>query len=401
MALTTSRIGCCGLKTVLLRQSACDGVPRSIGGAVQIQVATLKATHGEKYPYAEPYPYWKKPFNLRAAWFDKTAARLNENSKVIVVEGNIAVGKAEFAKHLSREFDLKYVGPTLDSRCFTGNDYRFDVRALDHLLPEGARSYDLKKFLTDKHPEKGTVGRLLLSWFEMKFYDYTDALKHVLNTGQGVVMVRSAYSDLVFVDALKRMGYVSAPFVQYYMDYRNDSICELMKPHMTIYLDAPVSVIKERINKRKDPREIGSKVLSDKYLQTISDVYRDKFLPLMRKSGEVVEIDWTEKGTEADMDVIAEELQSYKLEPEDNEDVKFADWSRMVDDDYTHLRTFMADREGQKALFIKPVPWDCPEICFTQSEAEVYNQIVAKHPVWQYKPGWTPALGDKTLFKFG
>jgi len=240
-----------------------------------------------------------------------------------------------------------------------------------------------------------------LLWYEVKFYDYADALKHVLNTGQGVVMVRSVYSDIVFVDALRRMGYITAPFVQYFSDYRNDSICELLKPHMTIYLDAPVSVIKERINKRRDPREVGSKILSDKYLQTISDVYRDKFLPLMRKSGEVVEIDWTEKGTETDMDVIAEELQSYKLDPEDNEDSKFADWSRNVDDDYIYLRTFMDSRQAQRNLFLKPMPWNCPEVHFTQSDAEAYKNIVMKHPVWQFQPGWTPALGDKTLFKLG
>jgi len=401
MALTTSRISCHGLRTVFLRQSTCDGLPRIVGGVIRTQIATLKATHGEKYPYAEPYPYWKKPYNLRAAWFDRTAPRLNENSKVIVVEGNVGVGKAEFAKNLAREFDLKFIGPTLDSRCFTGNDYRFDVRALDPLLPEGAKSYDIKKFLSDKHPEKGTIGRLMLTWFEEKFFDYADALNHVLSTGQGVVMVRSVYSDSVFMDALRRMGYITAPFVQYFTEYRNDSICELLKPHMTIYLDAPISVVRERINKRKDPREIGSKVLSDKYLQTIADVYRDKFLPLMRKSGEVVEIDWTEKGTEADLDVIAEELQSYKLEPEDNEDQKFADWSRMVDDDWIALRTFMVDKDAQKALFIKPVPWDCPEVIFSQSDAEVYNRVVLKHPVWQFQPGWTPALGDSTLFKLG
>jgi len=272
---------------------------------------------------------------------------------------------------------------------------------LDPMLPEGARAYDLKKFLTDKHPEKGSVGRLILPWIELKYYDYTDALKHVLSTGQGVVMVRSVYSDSVFVDAMRRMGYVTAPFVKYYNEYRNDSICELLKPHMTIYLDAPVSVCRERINQRKDPVEMNSKVLSDKYLQSIADVYRDKFLPLMRKSGDVVEIDWTEKGTEMDMDVIAEELQSYKLEPEDNEDPKFADWSRMVEDDYIYLRTFLEDRGAHRALFIKGVPWDCPEVCYSQSDAEAYNTIVLKHPVNQFMPGWTPALGDKTLFKLG
>jgi len=46
------------------------------------------------------------------------------------------------------------------------------------------RSYDLAKFYADKHPEKGTVGKLQLTWYDHKFLDYANALKHVLNTGK-------------------------------------------------------------------------------------------------------------------------------------------------------------------------------------------------------------------------
>jgi NADH dehydrogenase (ubiquinone) 1 alpha subcomplex subunit 10 len=396
-----SALRSCGVRTILLRPCTVEGLPRVLGGTGVVQIATLKATHGEKYPYAEPYPYWKKPYNVFARFFDKSIPRYNENTKVIVVEGNVAVGKKEFAQHLAREFDLKYIGPTTDSRIFTCNDYNWDQRELDPMLPEGAKGYDLKRFYADKHPEKGTVGRLLLAWLEFKFYDYCFALKHVLNTGQGVVMVRSVYSDIVFVDALRRMGYVTAPFVQYYNAVRDSSICELLKPHMTIYLDSPINVIRDRITQRNDPREVGSKVLSDKYLQAIADVYRDKFLPKMKQSGEVVEIDWTEKGTDVDMDVIAEELQLYNLEQQDNEDSKFADWSRMVEDDWMTLRMFVENEEEQNSLFITPLPWDCPEVMFTADDATAYHRIASEHPVWKYKQGWAPTLGHGTLFKIG
>jgi len=121
----------------------------------------------------------------------------------------------------------------------------------------------------------------------------------------------------------------------------------------------------------------------------------------MRKSCEVVEIDWTEKGTDMDMDVIAEELQTYKLVPEDNEDTKFEDWSRLVDDDWIYQRTFLDDRTSHLGLFAKPIPWDCPEVCISDTDGEVYEQVVGKHPLIHYKPGWAPAFGHKTMFKFG
>jgi NADH dehydrogenase (ubiquinone) 1 alpha subcomplex subunit 10 len=399
-ALTATRSGCTGLKHVL-RHSPVECLPKVLGGTTTIHIATLKATYGEKYPYSEPFPYWKKKYGLSAMFFDRTIPRLNENSKVLVVEGNIGVGKAEFAQRLAKEFDLKFIGPSSDTAIYTGNDYKFDVRALDPLLPEATRSYDLKRFLSDKHPEKGTVGRMMLEWYPFKFFEYAEALKHVVSTGQGVVMVRSVFSDLVFVDAMRRMGYVKAPFVKYYNEFRDNSICELLKPHMTIYLDAPVSVIRERINQRKNPVETGSKVLSDAYLQAIADVYRDKFLPKMRESGEVVEIDWTEKGTDQDMDVIAEELQLYKLEPEDNEDAKFADWSRLVEDDWNKLRSFLSSKDAQLHLFVRPLPYDSPEVLFTQDDAAAYSRIIAQHPVWAEKRGWSPRLGHNTMFKLG
>jgi len=169
---------------------------------------------------------------------------------------------------------------------------------------------------------------------------------------------------------------------------------------MTIYLDAPISTVREPINARKDPREVGSKILTDKYLQTIADIYQDKFLPLMKQSGEVVEIDWKEKATEMDMDNIAEELQLCELQAEDSEDTKYADWSRMDEEDWTKIRLMMDDRDALLGLFVAPMPFDCPEVMFTQDDAAVYERIVKDHPIYKYAPGWAPSLGQKTLFKF-
>jgi len=37
-----------------------------------IQVATMKATYGEPYPYEKPYPYETRNFTLLHEWFDNS-----------------------------------------------------------------------------------------------------------------------------------------------------------------------------------------------------------------------------------------------------------------------------------------------------------------------------------------
>jgi len=100
------------------------------------------------------------------------------------VDGNIGVGKTEFAKRLAERFDLKFFPPTREKQLFMhGNGYNCDIRSFDSLLPEGLHSYDLKKFYSDPHPERGLVGRLQMMWYREKFMDYLFALRHLTNTG--------------------------------------------------------------------------------------------------------------------------------------------------------------------------------------------------------------------------
>ncbi|ESN92128.1 hypothetical protein HELRODRAFT_181747 [Helobdella robusta] len=356
--------------------------PISSAAINRTQVATLKATYGEKYPYAEPFPYKLKPYTTFHAYYDKALKRFNENSKIIVVEGNIAVGKSNFAKRLAAGFDMEYFGPLSDRAVFTNNDYKMDVRTLNDMLPESAKFYDLADFYKDPHPEKGTVGKLLINWYREKFFYYCEALKHLLNTGQGVVMATSVYSDAVYVNALRSVGWCTPEFVKYYRTLMNQSICELMKPHLTIYLDAPVDVIKERIQKRKIPSEVGARNLTEKYLKAIEDSYKNQFLPEFRYR------------------LIIEELQWLKLEGEDKDDPRFEDWNRSDDDTLMEMRLFLENDIDKYHLFTMPQPWDCPEIMMKPDDQFVYDRLAEEHPVFKHRPGWSPELGHSVLFKF-
>jgi NADH dehydrogenase (ubiquinone) 1 alpha subcomplex subunit 10 len=397
-------LGICRFRSGILLSrlsNAVDGQSAVVvaGGCVRMQVANLTATYGGKYPYPEPFPYQRKRYNMLTALSETTASRFNDNTKVIVVEGNLAVGKKEFAQRLAKEFDLKYFPPTPEINCFLDKSYKFDIRSLDPVLPPGAKTYDLKKLYSDHHPQHGTIGRLQLRWYEEKFYDYLAALKHLLSTGQGVVLVRSVYSDSVFVEALHSMGWLTSSFVRYYNMIRSNSICDLYRPHLTIYLDTPLQTVRDRIAKRNNPIEVGSRNLTDEYLKTVDQVYQQRFLPKMRESGEVVEIDWSEVANDDDMEAIAEELQLLKLEGEDNDDPKFTDWSRQDEDDWSKFRLLLENENTWIPYFTRDAPWDCPEIMLSPSDQEAWNQVARRHPVFKHRAGWSSELGHSTLFK--
>ena len=59
--------------------------------------------------------------------------RLDENSKLIVVDGAHAIGKSEFAKELAEDLDMVYYPyPRMDDILI--NSYGVDVRKYDDLM---------------------------------------------------------------------------------------------------------------------------------------------------------------------------------------------------------------------------------------------------------------------------
>lgn len=80
----------------------------------------------------------------------------------------------------------------------------------------------------------------LFTWFH-RFSDYIDSLAHLFSTGQGVVIERSAYSDIVFVEALYKHNLITRTTYKGLIEQRTNALAELLKPHLVIYLDVPVN----------------------------------------------------------------------------------------------------------------------------------------------------------------
>lgn len=139
-----------------------------------------------------------------------------------------------------------------------------------------------------------------------RYSQYIDALAHVFSTGQGVVLDRSCYSDFVFLEAMYNSNYISKGVRSVYYDLRNNTIAEILKPHLVIYLDVPVDTVKQRIKERNIDYEVNSKALTDKYLQDIDSLYKQKFLKEVSVASELLVYDWSGGG---DAEVVVEDIE--------------------------------------------------------------------------------------------
>lgn len=153
--------------------------------------------------YEKPFDYKKKQYGLWDQFVDSTMKKLGENTLLITVEGNFGSGKSSFAKKLAKEIDFVYARePDLDTHLYqlpngnnareimneyVGDNKRFHLDSLEewHLEP----SY--KKTITLQH-----------AFYNIRWMQTRTALLHLMSTGQGVVLERSAHSDSVIAQSL-------------------------------------------------------------------------------------------------------------------------------------------------------------------------------------------------------
>lgn len=246
---------------------------------IQIAGISGKALRDKDHVKPAPWPYKEKNFTFFHGFYDRTTSRFDENSKIVVVDGPIAAGKTSFAKALADDLDMMYI-PEANMDLIYINEYKYDMRQLDPQLPESCRSYDIRNFCED--PNHVNAANFQIRMYMLRYAQYIDALAHVLSTGQGVVLDRSAYSDFVFLEAMVKSNYVSKGARSVYYELRDNTITQLMQPHLVIYLDVPVATSLERIKKRGIPYEVKSKVFTPQYLECLEENYKQKYLKEIR-----------------------------------------------------------------------------------------------------------------------
>lgn len=219
----------------------------------------------------------------------------------------------------------------------------------------------------------------------------------MFSTGQGVVLDRCPYSDFVFTEAMHSQGYLSKGAKSFYYDFRKNTIGELLRPHLVIYLDVPVSQVKENIKKRNIPYEVKSQVLNDKYLSAMETVYKQQYLKQISQHAELLIYDWSCGG---DAEIVVEDIERINFNRADDNDPKFADWFFPKEEDMAIARHYYSDKKDHIMSYFNVPRFDVPELILEAADTKVMYDVLGDAPGNAYSEGFNANMGDKNiLFK--
>jgi len=162
--------------------------------------------------------------------------------RLIIVAGNIGVGKTSLAERLSERLGWRCAFESVTDNPYLADFYN-DMRAW---------AFHLQIFFLGHR---------------------ADQYLKMVNDSQSVIFDRTIYEDeVIFARALYHMGNVTE---RDYLSYRRvfALICsQLPPPDLLIYLKAPVKVLMERIHSRARSIETG---ITEEYLSLLESFYED------------------------------------------------------------------------------------------------------------------------------
>lgn len=301
------------------------------------KVVTASICHKSDLPEQKKvkrWPYERRAWGYRNFFLDPfTKRKFNENSTIIQVEGNVHCGKEDFARRLADELGMYYM-PHIDLDSYYKNEFGFDYRGLNPLLPERLRHCDWEMF--HENPSRHSVVHMQNFIFKLRLLQYIEAIRHLFNTGQGVVLNRSVFTEKVFVDAMHEvgwlpLGYLNEEGVRFYdwryrYNYaRNLCLTNLLKPHLTIYLDTPVDVCLDRIKRSSEPLIANSKALVPEFLEAIKQAYDDDMMQRVENYSHVLKYDYPERATDDELIDVIDDIKTLDFNQDDH-DTKFDLW---------------------------------------------------------------------------
>nr|XP_005574865.1 PREDICTED: NADH dehydrogenase [ubiquinone] 1 alpha subcomplex subunit 10, mitochondrial isoform X2 [Macaca fascicularis] len=307
---------------------------------------------------------------------DKTSTRMTEHSKVITVDGNICTGKGRLAKEVAEKLGFKHFPEAgihyVDSTTGDGKP----------LAEDYSGNISLEKFYDDPRSNDGHSYRLQSWLYSSRLLQYSDALEHLLTTGQGVVLERSIFSDFVFLEAMYNQGFIRKQCVDHYNEVKNITACEYLPPHLVVYIDVPVPEVQRRIQKKGDPHEMK---ISSAYLQDIENAYKKTFLPEMSQKCEILQYSAREA---EDSTRVVEDIEYLKFEK--------GPWLQQDNRSLHHLRLLVQDKF--EVLNYTSIPVYLPEITIGAYQSDrVLHQFRAL-PGRKYSPGYNTEVGDKWIW---
>uniref|UniRef100_A0A7E4W7R5 DNK domain-containing protein n=1 Tax=Panagrellus redivivus TaxID=6233 RepID=A0A7E4W7R5_PANRE len=343
--------------------------------------------------YPEPWDYKTKGFTKLDAITDGTQARLHQNSKLIVVEGNLGSGKSTVAKELADALGFLHM-PAFKIEDLLVDRYGNNFKDFYPQFPKPYRVPTLDLFYKD--PSSDLTAVMQDRVFVSRFEQYLNACAHILNTGQGVVLERSVYSDFVFANALRSKNFIGNEYFKHYYFTRKRALPHLrFWPHAVIYLDAPVEKCLDTIKKRGNPDEIS--VVDGQFLASIKESYKDSIREFTKHS-KVLTYDWSKPG---DTDTIVEDLERIDFDFfEWHSGDVFETWNTIVDEvGWAGWRQYVTHKLDALSLAFGGIRTHEVSELYTSPRDEGHFLNVLKTQVYKsrFGPGYNTHLGDDSL----
>ncbi|KAL0963894.1 hypothetical protein UPYG_G00315000 [Umbra pygmaea] len=309
---------------------------------------------------------------LAYALGERTTPRFKENSKIISVDGNLASGKGALAKNLAEKLGMVYMPEP-------------DTHYMDKMMKEKEPlrtafngNCSLEKFYTDPKAADGNSYRLQAWMYLMRLLQWSDAMEHLLTTGQGVILERSPYSDMVFLEAMFKQGYIRKQCVEHYNEIKGISLCEFLPPHLIIYVDTPAEEVHKKL-------KASGKDVPLPYLKSIEDAYKKTYLPKISENAELLAYDATQA---QDIEKIAEDIEYLKFEK--------GPWVEQDDVTFHYMRMLVEDKTRVADLAHAPI--FLPEVTIGAHEYDETYYAFKSLPGKKYAPGYNADVGDKNIW---
>ncbi|XP_057709366.1 NADH dehydrogenase [ubiquinone] 1 alpha subcomplex subunit 10, mitochondrial [Corythoichthys intestinalis] len=341
-------------------------VASALKTANAVQKASLHMTAARKLEYG----WWAYALG------ERTTPRLKPSSKIISVDGNLASGKGALAQKLADRLGMLYM-PEPDT-------FYLDKMSGDKQpLPVDFNGMcSLEKFYTDPKAADGNSYRLQLWMYGIRLMQYSDAIEHLLTTGQGVILERSPFSDMVFLDAMFKQGYIRKECVEHYNEIKHISICEFLPPHLVIYVDVPAEEVQKNLT------QSGKAYLQNvplAYLKSIEDCYKKTFLPQISETSELLAYNATQA---QDIERVAEDIDYLKFEK--------GPWLEQDDVTYHYMRMLVEDKH--KVASLTHIPRFLPEITIGGHDYHDKYYAFKALPGKKYAQGYNADIGDKYIW---
>ncbi|KRZ19122.1 NADH dehydrogenase [ubiquinone] 1 alpha subcomplex subunit 10, mitochondrial [Trichinella zimbabwensis] len=367
------------ISSTILKLSSCKPLHRTV---------TSKQFYKPDPDKPAPWPYQEKGYRWWHQYIDGTTKRLDENSRLIVVEGNIGSGKGKFSRELAEMLGFHYI-PAVNLDEIFVDTYGIDRRHFYHLLPESCRFFDAKLFY--ENPRHKNVANFQYMMFYSKVENYLNSLAHLMNTGrQGVVTERIAHSDFVFVKAMHEQGFL---IYDYYFKLRKHILATIpLFPHLVIYLDCPVRKCMENINRRNIPWENNGKVIDFSYLETIENGYKE-YLKQADDESIIMVYDWENPGEVA---LVVEDIEKVDLDTyEWHKNNKFEGWHNIASEVWWCYRRWQYTSKASIMRHFCTMPcWDVPEMMIHPDDHGLLIWVAENVISGKYSSGYSTKKGD-------